>query len=627
VSARGDFRARIAERPLVGDGAMGTAIYERGIFINKCYDELCLTQPDLVVDIHAEHVAAGAEVLETNSFGANRYRLATHGLESRVEELNVKSAELARRAAGEEVFVAGSVGPLGVPLEPIGRTGLEEAREAFREQVAALAKGGVDLIVLETFSSLDELREAFRGAREAAPELPVAALATFNENGRTPIGTEAERVAEVMAEEGADLIGANCSVGPAPLLETLERMAAVADGPFAVYPNAGLPQVVEGRLLYLCSPDYLGKYVRRFLRAAPMGLIGGCCGTTGEHVKNIRDAIRSVVPSEGRGELSIQGASVESEHALEPVAVAQRSRLAEGIASGRFVTSVEINAPKGTAPVKALKAARLLQEAGVDVVNIPDGARATARMSNAALAVILERELGMETILHFCCRDRNLLGMQSDLIGAHALGLRNVLCVTGDPPRMGDYPEATAVFDVDSIGLVQLVNRLNRGLDAAGNAIGEQTRSFIGVGANPAAVNLDEEIRRFEYKVEAGAEFCMTQPVYDVALLENFLERTAHCRIPTLVGILPLASHRNAEFLHEEVPGMSVPKEVRARMRAAGSGDGARQEGVAIAREALEACRPLVQGAYVMPPLGRHSSALQVLEGFLEPSSEVAEKN
>ncbi len=625
MSERGDFLERMKERPLVGDAAMGTAVYDRGIFINKCYDELCLTQPDMVVDIHAAHVAAGAEVLETNSFGANRFRLATHGLEARVEELNVTAVELARRAAGEEVFVAGSVGPLGVPLEPIGRIGLKEAREAFREQVAALAKGGADLIMLETFSSLDELRQAYLGAREAAPDLPVAALATFNENGRTPVGTEAERVAEVMSELGADMLGINCSVGPAPLLDVLERMAAVADGPFVVYPNAGIPQVVEGRLLYLCSPDYLGKYVRRYLRVAPMAIVGGCCGTTGEHVKNVRDALRSVAPSEGRSGLSISVEDKPTAGVLEPLALPERSSLAAKVAAGQFVTSVEINTPKGTSPEKALKSARMLREGGVDVVNIPDGARALARMSNAALAVLIEREVGLETILHFCCRDRNLLGMQSDLIGAHALGLRNVLCITGDPPRMGDYPEATAVFDVDAIGLVQLVNRLNRGLDAAGNAIGQQTASFFGVGANPAAVNLDEEVRRFEYKVEAGAEYCMTQPVYDVALLETFLERTAHCRIPTLVGILPLASHRNAEFLHEEVPGMSVPKEVRERMRGAGSGEAAREEGIAIAREALEACRPLVQGAYVMPPLGRYRSALQVLEGFLGSSPEVTD--
>jgi homocysteine S-methyltransferase len=626
VSARRDVRARIAERPLVGDGAMGTAIYARGVFINRCYDELCLTQPDLVVDIHAGHVAAGAEVLETNSFGANRFRLAAHGLESRVEELNVKAAELARRAAGPDLFVAGSVGPLGVPLEPIGRVGLDEARAAFREQVAALARGGVDLILLETFSSLDELRQAHRGAREAAPDLPVAALATFNENGRTPVGTAAERVAEVMSEEGADYLGANCSVGPAPLLEVLERMARVADGPFVAYPNAGLPQVVEGRLLYLCSPDYLGKHVRRFLRVAPMAVVGGCCGTTDEHVRNIRDAIRSVAPSEGRSGIELGAARPAAAGEMEPLPLAERSGLAAKIAEGRFVTSVEINAPKGTSPEKALAAARLLKEGGVDVVNIPDGARATARMSNAALAVLLEREVGIETILHFCCRDRNLLGMQSDLIGAHALGLRNVLCITGDPPRMGDYPEATAVFDVDSIGLVQLVNRLNRGLDAAGNAVGDRTEMLFGVGANPAALNLDEEVRRFEYKVEAGAEFCMTQPVYDVHLLESFLDRTSHCRIPVLVGILPLASHRNAEFLHEEVPGMSVPAVVRERMRKAGSGDSARREGVAIAREALEACRPLVQGAYVMPPLGRYRAALEVLHGFLGENAQVAEK-
>ncbi|MEM7248199.1 MAG: bifunctional homocysteine S-methyltransferase/methylenetetrahydrofolate reductase [Acidobacteriota bacterium] len=619
MSTNRDPRARWAERPLVGDAAMGTAIYARGIFINKCYDELCVTSPDLVVDIHRQHVAAGAEVLETNSFGANRFRLAAHGLESRVEEFNILAAELARRAAGDDVLVAGSMGPLGLPLEPIGRTGLDEAREAFRVQAKALAKGGADMLLLETFSSLDELRQALRGAREGAPDLPVGALATFDEKGLTPIGTRPERIAEALQEEGADLIGANCSVGPAPLLDVIEKMAQVADGPFAVYPNAGIPQVVEGRLLYLCSPDYLGKYARRFLKAAPMGLIGGCCGTTEEHVHKLKDAVLSSTPRSGRVEVSPLREK-EEKNEVEPVPLAKRSRLAQGLADGRFVASVEVSAPRGTSPEKALKVARRLKAAGVDAMNIPDGPRATARMSNAALAVLAEQEVGLETILHFCCRDRNLLGMQSDLIGAHALGLRNLCCITGDPPRMGDYPMATAVFDVDAIGLVQLVSRLNKGRDAAGNAIGGQSEFLIAVGANPAAVNLDEEVRRFEYKVEAGAEACMTQPVYDVSLLERFLERTAHCRIPTLVGILPLASHRNAEFLHEEVPGMSVPKDVRDRMRAAGSGDQARQEGVAIAREALEACRPLVQGVYVMPPLGGYRASLQLLEGFLEPA-------
>ena len=613
---RKEFVERARERPFVGDGAMGTAIYARGIFINKCYDELCLARPELVVDIHREHVTAGAEIIETNSFGANWFRLARHGLEAKVEELNIAAAELARRAAGDDVLVAGSIGPTGVSLEPIGRTALTDARRAFRDQAQALVRGGVDLLVLETFGSLDELREAHRGAREAAPDLPIVACATFNDNGRTYVGTEATRIADVMSEEGADLLGANCSVGPAPLLDVLESMATVADGPFAVYPNAGNPEMVEGRLLYLCSPDYLGKYARRFVRVAPMGLLGGCCGTTADHVRNIRDAVRSQVSTSPE----LTPIALREEHAegeLEALPFRERSRLARKIDAGEFVTSVEINAPKGTQPAKALKAARLLKEGGVDVVNIPDGARATARMSNVALAVLIQEQVGLETLLHLCCRDRNLLGMQSDLIGAHALGLRNVLCVTGDPPRMGDYPEATAVFDVDSIGLVQLVNRLNRGLDAAGNAIGQRTEVMFGVGANPAAINLDEEIRRFEYKVDAGAEYpCMTQPVYDVAMLERFLERTHDCRIPTLVGILPLASHRNAEFLHEEVPGMSVPTEVRARMHEAGNGEEARKVGIAIAQEALLACRPLVQGAYIMPPLGRYRSALQVIEAL-----------
>jgi homocysteine S-methyltransferase len=613
LGARASRIERLRRGTLVGDGAMGTEIYARGVFINTCFDELCVTRKDLIRDIHRRYVEAGAEVIETNTFGATWHRLARHGMESRVEELNVAGAELARDVAGEGLLVAGSMGPLGVPLEPIGRTGLDEARAAFRAQAAALAKGGVDVFILETFSSLDELREAHRACREAAPDVPVAALATFDENGRTPLGTEAERVAEAMAREGADILGANCSTGPAPLLEVLERMAKVAEGPFALYPNAGLPQVVEGRLLYLCSPEYLGKHVRRFMRTARMALIGGCCGTTVDHVRSIRDAVRSMAPAQPS--ITVSGRPADpGEAVLPPAPLAQKSTLGAKLAAGTFVVSVEVNAPKGTSPEKALRAARMLREGGVDVINIADGPRASARMSNQALALLMQQQLGIETILHFCCRDRNLLGMQGDLIGAHALGLRNVLCVTGDPPRMGDYPHATAVFDVDSIGLAQLASRLNRGLDAAGNPIGERTDLLIGVGANPAALNLEEEVRRFEYKVEAGAEMCMTQPVYDVAVFERFLRRIEHCRIPVLVGILPLASYRNAEFLHEEVPGMSVPEDIRERMRRAGTGEGAAAEGIAIAREALRACRAEVQGTYIMPPLGRYRSALQVLE-------------
>ena len=613
---RPSFLERIAAGPLVGDGAMGTELYNRGVFINKCYDELSVTAADLVLDIHSRYVEAGSDVIETNTFGANHFRLARHGIESRVEEFNIASAELARRAAGDSVLVAGSIGPLGIPLEPIGRTALTEARAAFRTQAKALARGGADLFMLETFSSLDEIREAIRACREAAPELAIVAMATFDESGATPVGTDARRVAEALMAEGADVLGANCSTGPGPLLEVIEAMASVSPGPFAAFPNAGLPQVVEGRLLYLCSPDYLGKHVRRFVRAARMAVIGGCCGTTVEHVREIREAIRSVVP--GSAALSPITLKESPEQQEQPaVALRERSGLGKRLAEGSFVVSVEVDAPRGVSPERALEAARMLKDAGIDAINIADGPRAQARMSNGALGLLIQREVGMEVILHFCCRDRNLLGMQGDLIGAHALGLRDVLCVTGDPPRMGDYPRATAVFDVDAIGLVQLVNRLNHGLDAAGNPVGEKTALVIGVGANPAAVNLDEEIRRFEFKVDAGAEFCMTQPVYDVRLLETFLERIRHVRIPVLAGILPLASFRNAEFLHEEVPGMSVPAEIRERMRLAGTGDAARKEGIAIAREALAACRSLVQGAYVMPPLGRYRAAVAVVEGIM----------
>jgi homocysteine S-methyltransferase len=604
---------RIARGAVVGDGAMGTRLYAKGIYINRCFDELNLVEPDLVREVHREYVEAGADFVETNTFGANAFKLEPHGLAPRVAEINRAGAEIARGAVGDAVLVAGSIGPLGVPIEPLGRVAFEEARAVFRAQAAALAEGGVDFFVIETIRRLEEMREAIRAVREVS-DRPVVALMSLSDEEHSAFGDSAEKIAAHLDEWGADVLGLNCSIGPQPMLTAIERMREITSRPLCVMPNAGIPRLVEGRYMYLSSPEYFGKYARRFLRAG-VRVVGGCCGTTPEHVRAIKSGLRSLAPEAYRTpRVATVATAPRPEVVAEPVPREKKSALAAKIAAGRFVCSVEMSPPKSPDPAKVLSRIERLRDAGVDAVNIPDGPRASARMSSLALAVLASQRVGMDVILHYCCRDRNLLGMQSDLLGVGALGVRNVLIVTGDPPKLGDYPDATAVFDVDSIGLMQIANRLNHGQDLVGNAIDQPTALHLGVGANPSAVNLDEEIRRFEYKVEAGAEYVMTQPVYDVRVLETFVRRTEHCRIPILVGILPLRSYRNAEFLTNEVPGMEVPEPILRRLARAESAGEARSIGVTIAREALTECIPFVQGVYVMPPFGNVASALEVLE-------------
>jgi methionine synthase I (cobalamin-dependent)/5,10-methylenetetrahydrofolate reductase len=600
---------RLGASVLVADGAMGTMLYAKGIYVNRCYDEVNLTQPDLVREIHRDYLAAGADLLETNTFGANRFKLAPFGLEGRVAEINRRGAELAREVAGARAFVAGSIGPLGRPLDP-RRMQLAELREAFAEQITALVEGGVDALCIETQNNTVEMLVAVRAARQIAPEVPLIALATFAEEGRTLGGEPPEQVA-LSVGDSVDVVGANCSEGPSDMLETIERMATATSLPIAAMPNAGSPKLVDNRVVYLTSPEYLAEYTRRFLFAGAT-LVGGCCGTTPAHIRAIRAMVRSVKPQ--RTQVALASPSAEPTP-LEPAPVprAEKSPFAAKLGE-KFVVSVEINPPHGYEVERVLEHARHLQEGGVDVVNIPDGPRASARMSPTSLAQVFRQELGLETIVHFTCRDRNLLGLQADLLGAYALGQRNLLVVTGDPPKLGDYPNLTAVYDVDAIGLVDICADLNRGRDLAGTAISAPTAFLIGVGANPGAADLEREVARYVAKVEAGAEFVMTQPVYDPRLLERFLDAIKPHRIPVLVGILPLASHRNAEFLHHEVPGMQVPEEVRERMRRAPTGEAAAAEGVAIAQEALSATRNMVEGVYVMPPLGRYDSALRVLE-------------
>ena len=607
------------EEVIVADGAMGTMLYSKGVFINQCYDELNVRQPDLVRGIHADYVRAGAELIETNSFGANRPKLQHYGLESQVREFNVAAATLAREAAEDHALVAGAVGPLGLRIEPYGPTSRDEAKAMFEEQMAALRDGGVDCFILETFSDLVEIEQAVRAARAVAPSLPVIAQMSVTTDLVTSFGVPPEEIAEALEAMGADIIGLNCSVGPQTILEAIERMAAVTDKKLSAMANAGMPRDVGGRTMYMASPEYMANYARHLIQAG-VRLVGGCCGTTPEHIHAMRDGVRPLVPrhatvahSAGGGRLSRVSGRHEAV-GVDPAALAERSAWGRKLAAGEFVTSVEIVPPRGVDPSKMLVEVRKLKDAGVDAVNVPDGPRAQSRMSAIATSVLIERDCGIETVTHYACRDRNLLGMLSDLLGASALGLRNVLLVTGDPPKMGPYPDATAVFDIDAIGLTNLVSKLNHGMDPGGNAIGAPTRYVIGVGVNPAAIDLEHELKRFAWKVDAGAEFAVTQPVFDPAQLEIFLKKVEGTRIPVVAGIWPLVSARNAEFLANEVPGVTVPAEVIDRMRRASdkSKEHAVAEGIAIAREMLALVRGAVQGVQVSAPFGKVELALEV---------------
>ena len=603
----------------VFDGAMGTMLYERGVYINRCYDELNLTTPDLVRGIHADYVRAGAEVIETNTFGATAPKLSQYGLERSLRDINIAAVRIAREAARDEVYVAGAIGPLGLRIEPLGPTSFDEARDLFKEQAAALLEGGVDLFILETFSDISETKQAIRAVRELC-DLPIIAQIALYTDGNTSYGTTPEVFTEQLDQSGADVIGLNCGVGPAIILNALEKMRAVTNKKLSAQPNAGLPRDVQGRQFYMCSPEYMSKFAKRFIQAGAK-FIGGCCGTTPSHIKFISDAVRAASPRLQRVFIPVSlPAHVEAQVAPPPdVQVTppeERSLWSRKITLGEFVTSVEVLPPKGCESQKTLDSIRLLKEAGVDGVNIPDGARAQSRMSAMATAVLVEQQIGIESVLHYCCRDRNLLGMMSDLLGAAALGLRNLLLITGDPPKMGPYPDATAVFDIDAIGLTNMVNKLNHGLDIGNNPIGQPTSFCLGVGVNPGAINLDEEIKRFEWKVEAGAQYAITQPVFDTDQLREFLKRIERCRVPIVAGIWPLVSFRNAEFLHNEVPGVRVTPSIMERMRAASavSKEVGRDEGLKIARESLLEVRDLIQGVQVSAPFGNVKYALEVFQ-------------
>lgn len=587
--------------------------YKKGVYLNSCFDELNLTNPDLVKEVHQEYVQNGVDIIETNTFGANRYKLKKFGLEDKVNEINRAGALIAREVAGREIFVAGSIGPLGLKIEPWGPTAVEEAEEAFMKQAQALLEGEVDFFILETFSDINEIHQAIKAVQKLGQDLTIAAQMTIEESGNSLYGTTPEVFTKKLGEWKAHVIGLNCSVGPAHMLQCIEKMAKVTELPLSAMPNAGIPREVEGRNIYLCSPEYMAEYAKRFILNG-VKVVGGCCGTTPSHIKAIRNAIKALQPHERKRIQVLPPPGKEEEE--EIIKLRDKSKMARKLEDNEFVVSVEIVPPRGHNASKTIEIARMLEQKGIDCVNIPDGPRASARMSAMALSFILSLKTKIEPILHYTCRDRNLLGMQSDLLGMYGQGIRNILIITGDPPKLGDYPDATAVFDVDSIGLANVVNFLNKGIDIGGKRLSGPTGFHIGVGANPGAINLDYEISRFEWKVDAGAEFAITQPVFDIKLLENFLKRIDHCRIPILAGIWPLSSLRNAEFMHNEVPGAQVPKEIMNRMRSAQEigGERARKEGVAIAQEILTAIKNKVEGIQISPPLGKYELALEVLK-------------
>ncbi len=600
---------------LVSDGAMGSLLYERGVFVTQCFEQLNVARADLVSKIHVEYVDAGAQVIQTNTFGANSFRLERFGFVGEVREYNLAGARLARAAAGDRAYVAGSIGPTGLVPGADREGELTAAARTFEEQAGALAEGGSDLFVLETFRHLDEIEVAIAATRRAAARLPIAAMVTFDTDGTVADGSGPEDVALRLRDAGADVIGVNCGDGPQLSLAMAERMRR-AGLPIWVQPNAGLPRTVDGRLLYMATPEYFDVFARRMIQAG-VKIVGGCCGTTPEHVRWMAKSARMMrggdITVESSRTPEVQG----TQHGEEPVPLAERSDLAAKVAAGKFIVSVEVNPEPGVSCASALAAAKMLIDAGIDTVNVADGPRAMARMSNLAFCSMLVQQHGIHPILHVCGRDRNVIGQMAHFLGAHAVGLRNLVVITGDPPKVGDYPEATAVYDLDSIGLLHMASQMNRGVDPAGKPLrGGRTAFFCASGLEPGAQDLDKEIERLERKVAAGCEMVMTQPVFHEDVLQVVLERIKHLKVPVLVGVLPLVSHKNAEFLHNEVPGMQIPEPIRERMRKATPGAEARKEGVAIAREMLFSVRDRVQGAYLMPPLGRYELALEVLDGL-----------
>ena len=609
------FEEYVKDNLVLLDGAMGSLIYEKGVFIDKCYDELNISRPELIGSIHEEYVRAGSRVIETNTYGANRFKLKSHNLLDQIEEINLKGVALARQSAGDEVYVAGSMGPSGQEIEPWGDTTLEEVFEGYAEQARILNQAGVDLFILETFQDIREMEQAIKAVKSVSG-LPVVAMMTVGEDGLTRYGVDLEDVTNALTMSEASVIGVNCTVGPKPMLDFVEQMRRLTDKPLCLMPNAGRPQFTDGRMIYMSTPEYFSVYTKRFIDSG-VRVLGGCCGTTPEHIGKMANAL-AMKQTRIQHSINIGVKPVSEEPLPEPVPVAEKSKLSAKMLSGQQVVLVEMVPPRSTDITKPLEGARLLQEHRVDAINIPDGPRATARMTGLALAVLLQNQVDIETVLHYTCRDRNLLGMQSDLLGATAMGIRNILAITGDPPMIGDYPQATAVFDIDSIGLVHLINNLNHGIDVGEKRIGDPTSFFAGVGVDPNSVNPENELHRLQLKKEAGAEYIITQPVFDVDSLEKFLEKADLGSLSLIAGIWPLVSLRNAEFMKNEVPGVYVPDEVISRIAKYETKDDQLKAGIEIAQRMIDRVASFVQGIQVSAPFGRYKLAVEVAGAMLK---------
>lgn len=613
-----EFRKRLQGPPILVDGGMGTELYTRGVYVNRCFDELNSVQPDIVAAVHRDYLLAGAEIIETNTYGANRLKLAPHGLAEAAGELNRLGAKIAKQAvetSGRPAFVAGSIGPLGRRLAPLGTIEPGEAREIFSEQAQGLIDGGVDVISIETMIVAVELIQAVKAVREIS-DIPIMAQFTLTDWNETAYGSTLPLFAARLQGLDVDVIGINCSIGPSKLLEAAKMLREQTDLPIIIQPNAGELEWVEGRLISRATPEYFAEYAKRMIQSG-VKLVGGCCGSSPMHIKAMEASIRAIVPELSR--VVVYGRTVpQVVHKAEKPAKPYRelSTMAADLEDGRFVFSVELNPPRSPVLVSVIERVKSLESSGVSLVNIPDGPRASAKISALALAYKVKELTGVDTILHYTCRDRNILGIQSDLLGAEALGIDNILCVTGDPPKLGDYPMATAVFDVDAIGLLRIADNLNHSLDIAGNPLPHGTEFHLGCGANPGAVDLELEIDRLHRKIENGAQYVLTQPVFEEELFFKFLEKANIRNIPVLVGILPLVSYRNAEFFHNEVPGMHVPEYIRDRLKPITDRDEGAETGVAIAAEALINLAPMAAGAYIMPPFGRTELAVKVIEIF-----------
>jgi methionine synthase / methylenetetrahydrofolate reductase(NADPH) len=610
------FSRRIAEGPLLCDGAMGTLLYGRGVGLDACFEALTLGSPRLVQGVHMDYIAAGADCIETNTFGANRFKLAAAGLEGSVHDINRRGARLARDAresAGRDVLVLGSIGPLGRYLAPLGTVTPDEATAAFREQAEGLLEGGVDAFVLETFSDPAEIALAVAAVR-AVTDLPVVAQMAFTDEAVTFTGRTPGEVARTLRGLGVDAIGANCSVGSSVLYEVLEQMLPEAGSlPLSIQPNAGLPARIGERLMYLSSPAYMAEYAGRMV-AAGARMVGGCCGTTPQHIAAMRAVLDARRGAPARAPVAAAPRITVREvlEAPAPGAAVAPTPLMRRLAARDFAVTVELDPPRGHTVDKLVQGAKLLKERGVEIVDINDGSLGRVRMAVLPTAILVREAAGLDINMHFTCRDRNLMGIQADLLGAHALGVRNILAMTGDPPRAGDYVNATAVFDVDAIGLLGIIRRMNEGQDATGNSIGQPTSFGPGAALDPAAADPAREIERLHLKVEAGARWLQTQPVYDLEQLDRFLARAGRVPVPILVGVLPLHSFRHAEFLHNEVPGIVVPDAVRRRLREAG--DHALRAGVAMAQELVKSIRGRYAGVYLMPSFGRFEVVAEVLD-------------